>query len=145
LREFGAEFVFDAVAIRPGKPVVFGICQGKPIFGLPGNPVSTMVTFELFVRPAIEILSGEEPGPLKSFEAVLAETVREKPGLTHFLPAVLRWGSDWQAVGPNVSPVKWQGSGDIVAMTRANCLLMVPPERERMEAGEWVSVLPLES
>jgi len=55
---YGAEFYFDAVAIRPGKPAVFGICQGKPVFGLPGNPVSTMVTFELFVAPAIDLLGG---------------------------------------------------------------------------------------
>ena len=56
LQELGAKFFFDAVALRPGKPAVFGWCQGKPVFGLPGNPVSTMVTFELFVRPAIELL-----------------------------------------------------------------------------------------
>lgn len=143
LREFGAEFVFDAVAIRPGKPVVFGICQGRPIFGLPGNPVSTMVTFELFVRPAIELLAGQASKPLKSFEAVLAETVTEKPGLTHFLPAVLSWPSGLQLVGPSVAPVRWQGSGDIAAITKANCLLVVPAERERMESGERVAVLPL--
>ncbi len=143
LHEFGAEFVFDAVAIRPGKPVVFGICQGKPIFGLPGNPVSTMVTFELFVRPAIAILGGEEPRALPAFEAVLSETVTEKPGLAHFLPAVSSWPSDSQPGGPTVAPVKWQGSGDIVAMSRANCLLMVPAERERMEKGERVRVLAL--
>src|SRR6266404_3316981 len=60
LKAMGAEFYFDAVAIRPGKPAVFGMCQGKPVFGLPGNPVSTMVTFELFVAPAIDLLSGVE-------------------------------------------------------------------------------------
>ena len=58
LKELGAEIFFDAVAIRPGKPVVFGWCRGKPVFGLPGNPVSTMVTFELFARPMIEALAG---------------------------------------------------------------------------------------
>src|SRR5204863_394532 len=57
LKALGAEFFFDAVAIRPGKPAVFAICQGKPVFGLPGNPVSTMVTFQLFVTPAIDLLS----------------------------------------------------------------------------------------
>jgi len=60
LKTMGAEFYFDAVMIRPGKPAVFGMCQGKPVFGLPGNPVSTMVTFELFVAPAIDLLSGAE-------------------------------------------------------------------------------------
>ena len=138
LREFGAEFIFDAVAIRPGKPVVFAVCKGKPIFGLPGNPVSTMVTFDLFVRPAIEILSGAQPSPLPLVEATLTSALSEKPGLAHFLPAILSWSGDT----PQVAPVKWQGSGDVVAMAHANCLLVVPAERERIEAGERVRVLP---
>jgi molybdopterin molybdotransferase len=137
LREFGAEFVFDAVAIRPGKPVVFAMCKGKPVFGLPGNPVSTMVTFELFVRPAIEILSGAEAGALPFFEVELKTALAEKPGLTHFLPAKL----SWEAGQAQVEPIAWQGSGDVSAMTRANCLLVVGAERERIEAGERVRVL----
>ncbi len=137
-RELGAEIIFDAVAIRPGKPVVFAICKGKPVFGLPGNPVSTMVTFDLFVRPALEILSGAEPSPLPFFEAILSSPLSEKPGLTHFLPAQLAWPDG----APRVSPIPWQGSGDVVAMTRANCLLVVPQDRERIEDGERVQVLP---
>ena len=129
--------LFRSVAIRPGKPIVFGICRGKPVFGLPGNPVSTMVTFELFVRPAVEILSGAEPGPLPLIEAALTERLSEKPGLTHFLPARAEYGSH-----PLVRPVAWQGSGDIMAMTRANCLLVVPPDRENIEANERVQILP---
>ena len=137
LREFGAEFIFDAVAIRPGKPVVFAVCQGKPVFGLPGNPVSTMVTFDLFVRPAIEILSGTEPTPLPFLEAVLTERMQEKPGLTHFLPALLEYGDH-----PRVTALRWQGSGDIIAMARANCLLVIPPDRETINAGERVYIVP---
>jgi len=137
LGELGAEFLFDAVAIRPGKPVVFGFCRGKPVFGLPGNPVSTMVTFELFVRPAIELLSGAVPGPLVLVPARLTAGLREKPGLAHFLPA----RAEWQQ-GLEVAPLPWQGSGDVVAMARANCLLVVPPDRERIEAGESVEILP---
>ena len=137
LSELGAEFLFDAVAIRPGKPVVFACCQGKPVFGLPGNPVSTMVTFELFVRPAVELLSGAEPGPLLFAEARLSEALREKPGLAHFLPARAEWGD-----AVRVTALAWQGSGDVVAMARANCLLVVPPDRERIEAGERVQILP---
>jgi len=137
LREFGAETVFDAVAIRPGKPAVFAACQGKPVFGLPGNPVSTMVTFDLFVRPAIEILSGTSPSPLPFLQAVLTERMQEKPGLTHFLPAALEYGDH-----PHVTPLRWQGSGDIIAMSRANCLLVIPPDRETINAGERVQVLP---
>jgi molybdopterin molybdotransferase len=138
LRELGAEFVFDAVAIRPGKPVVFAICKGNPVFGLPGNPVSTMVTFDLFVQPAIDILSGAEPRPLPFIEATLTAPLAEKPGLTHFLPAQLTWSDD----SPNVCPIAWQGSGDVVAMAHANCLLVVPSERERIEACQRVQVLP---
>jgi molybdopterin molybdotransferase len=137
LREFGAEIVFDAVAIRPGKPVVFAICKGKPVFGLPGNPVSTMVTFELFVQPAVELLAGAEARPLAFVQAVLTAALSEKPGLTHFLPARVTWLDETA----QVAPVVWQGSGDVVAMAHANCLIVVPAERERIEAGEAVRVL----
>lgn len=137
LREFGAEFIFDAVAIRPGKPVVFAICKGEPVFGLPGNPVSTMVTFDLFVCPAIAILSGTEPAPIPFLEAILTERMQERPGLTHFLPATLKYHDH-----PQVTPLRWQGSGDIIAMSRANCLLVIPPDRETINAGERVHVLP---
>src|SRR6266403_1596305 len=132
LSEFAAEIVFDAVAIRPGKPVVFALCKGKPVFGLPGNPVSTMVTFDLFVRPAIDILSGTEPRPLPFIGATLTAPLSEKAGLTHFLPAKLTWRGD----KAHVSSVPWQGSGDVVAMAHANCLLVVPADRETIEAGE---------
>jgi molybdopterin molybdotransferase len=138
LSEFAAEIVFDAVAIRPGKPVVFALCKGKPVFGLPGNPVSTMVTFDLFVRPAIDILSGTEPRPLPFIGATLTAPLSEKAGLTHFLPAKLTWRGD----KAHVSSVPWQGSGDVVAMAHANCLLVVPADRETIEAGEHVHVLP---
>jgi molybdopterin molybdotransferase len=138
LSEFAAEIVFDAVAIRPGKPAVFALCKGKPVFGLPGNPVSTMVTFDLFVRPAIDILSDAEPRPLPFIEATLTASLSEKAGLTHFLPAKLTWRSD----KAHVSSIPWQGSGDVVAMAHANCLLVVPADRETIEAGEHVHVLP---
>src|SRR6266478_67180 len=137
LREFGAEIIFDAVAIRPGKPVVFAICKGKAVFGLPGNPVSTMVTFELFVHPAVDILAGAEPRPLPFVQARLTAPLTERPGLTHFLPAQISWRGETA----QVSPVVWQGSGDVVAMAHANCLMVVPAERERIEAGERVQIL----
>lgn len=137
LKAIGAEFFFDAVAIRPGKPTVFGICRGKPVFGLPGNPVSTMVTFELFVAPAIDLLSGAEARALPMLEARLAEAMNEKPGLTHFLPARIEWSGPM----PEVKPLRWQGSGDIAALAKANCFLVVPADREKIEIGERVSVL----
>jgi len=137
LKAMGAEFFFDAVAIQPGKPAVFGMCQGKPVFGLPGNPVSTMVTFELFVAPAIDLLSGAEARALPLVEARLAEALREKPGLTHFLPARV----EWREQAPEVKALRWQGSGDIAALSRANCFLVVPADREKIDIGESVSVL----
>ena len=137
LKAMGAEFFFDAVAIRPGKPAVFGMCQGKPVFGLPGNPVSTMVTFELFVAPAIDLLSGAEARALPLVEARLAEVMKEKPGLTHFLPARV----EWRGGEPEVKALRWQGSGDIAALAKANCFLVVPADRENIAIGESVSVL----
>jgi len=137
LKAMGAEFFFDAVAIRPGRPAVFGMCQGKAVFGLPGNPVSTMVTFELFVAPAIDLLSGAEARALPLVEARLAEALRERPGLTHFLPARV----EWRERAPEVKALRWQGSGDIAALSRANCFLVVPADREKIDIGETVSVL----
>jgi molybdopterin molybdotransferase len=138
LRELGAEFHFDAVAIRPGKPAVFAWSGGKPVFGLPGNPVSTMVTFELFVVPAIELLSGANPGPLPLFRARLAHAVGEKPPLAHFLPARVSWpGGE-----PQVETIPWQGSGDVGPLVRGNCFLVIRGERQQFGAGEWIDVLP---
>jgi molybdopterin molybdotransferase len=138
LGELGTHFVFDSVAIRPGRPAVFGTCRGKPVFGLPGNPVSTMVTFELFVVPAIDVLSGAEPRPLAIFRARLAHALHERSELTHFLPARV------QTVHgePEVSALPWQGSGDVVTMADSNAFLIVPPEKLNWEAGEMAVVLP---
>jgi molybdopterin molybdotransferase len=138
LRELGTEFHFDAVAIRPGRPAVFGICRGKPVFGLPGNPVSTMVTFELFVVPALDLLGGTEPRPLAFFPAKLANPVKQKAALTHFLPARVTWASN----EPLVEELPWQGSGDIVALAQANCFLVVRDSRLEMAAGDLCEVLP---
>ena len=138
LRDLGAEFFFDAVAIRPGKPTVFGVCQGKPVFGLPGNPISTMVTFELFASLALQLLAGQDPRPLAFLEARLGEAMQEKPGLAHFLPSKLSWPDDT----PTVTPIRWQGSGDLAAVAKSNCFLYIPADRSRYECGEPVSVLP---
>jgi len=138
LKDLGAQFFFDAVAIRPGKPAVFGKCGETFVFGLPGNPVSTMVTFELFVAPAIDLLSGAPARPLPLVEARLATALNEKPGLAHFLPARV----EWPGATPEVKPLPWQGSGDIPALARANCLLVVPADRGKVSAGETVQILP---
>jgi molybdopterin molybdotransferase len=162
LAELKAEFYFTGVEIQPGRPVVFGSCYsdsgvsdeitssvdkraGAPtthnkktyFFGLPGNPVSTMVTFELFSRPTIEALAGMTPQPLIFVRARLKSEIRTKTGLKRFLPAVL----SGEFENAEVELARWQGSGDIAALARANCYVVIPPDRERIEAGEWVALL----
>ncbi len=138
LTDLGTQFFFDGVAIRPGRPAVFGQCGGVPVFGLPGNPVSTMITFELFVLPALDILCGGAPRPLPLLRAKLGSPLREKPDLAHFLPARL----EWTGGEPVVDPVRWQGSGDVVALASTNCFLVVREEKLNWEPGEWIDVLP---
>lgn len=138
LTELGAEFYFQGAAIRPGKPVVFGRARGKLFFGLPGNPVSSMVTFELFVRPALGILAGAELEPLVFLRARLAKPFRHKTGVTQFLPARV----ETKAGEPVVSLVPWQGSGDWVGAAAANCFLVIHPDQTGLAAGEAVDVWP---
>jgi molybdopterin molybdotransferase len=144
LAEFGAEFFFTGAQIQPGRPVVFGRARPSPgaetatyFFGLPGNPVSTMVTFEIFVRPILDALCGASPRKLRFLQARLGCEIRTKTGLTRFLPA--RLSGEFERT--EVELVRWQGSGDTAAMARADCFLVVPPDRERLAAGEMVSVL----
>ena len=141
LASFEARFFFTGVAIQPGKPVVFGEIvvdsHPKPFFGLPGNPVSTMVTFQLFVQPVLEGLAGSGPNSLPFAQAKLKSEFKTKTGLTRFLPARLG-GTPEQ---PEVELVRWQGSGDLMAVSNSNCYLVVPPDREQFASGESVSVL----
>jgi molybdopterin molybdotransferase len=145
LAEMHAEFFFTGAKIQPGRPVVFGRCmssapnkkQATYFFGLPGNPVSTMVTFELFARPMLEASGGQSPRNLIFLHARLKKEIRVKTGLTRFLPANLTG----EFADSAVELVPWQGSGDIAATARANCYALVPPECESISAGEWVAVL----
>ena len=153
LAEFQAEFLFTGVQIQPGKPAVFGRApcgrgglsreeMASPashvyFFGLPGNPVSTMVTFELFARPMLEALAGMTPHKLIFLNARLKSEIKTKPGLKRFLPAIL--SGEFEQT--EVELARWQGSGDVAAMARANCYIVIPPDRERIAPGEWVPVL----
>jgi len=152
LAELRAEFFFTGAKIQPGRPVVFGrvSCGAgiltratsapvshKYFFGLPGNPVSTMVTFELFARPMLEALAGMSPHPLAFLHARLKAEIRVKSGLRRFLPAIL----SGEYADSQAELVPWQGSGDITARSRSNCLVMIPPDREHIAAGEWVAVM----
>jgi molybdopterin molybdotransferase len=135
LASLGAQFYFDRVPIQPGQPLVFGRARGKFFFGLPGNPASTMVTFEVFARAALELLGGQRETALAMPWARLTREFRHRPGLTRFLPAFL--GSD----GADVTPVDWHGSGDVPALTRANAFLVAEPDHAVYAAGEWIRVL----
>jgi molybdopterin molybdotransferase len=137
LHELGAEFFFTGTMIQPGKPVVFGAVDEIPFFGLPGNPVSVMVTFDLFARQVVEALSGAEPSRLKSAKARLKKEFKTRTGLTRFLPAIL----EGELYDAEVDLVPWQGSGDMLAAARANCYLVVPPDKQRLSQGEMVTIL----
>jgi len=150
----GARFHFTGVRIQPGKPLVFGEIPRRPTnpaqnqnstkcFGLPGNPVSSAVTFLLFAAPVVAALAGRGArsrnfvlGPRFAL-AHLAEDVKTKTGLTRFLPASCTFAGSI----PKVALVPWQGSGDLAAMARANCFLVVPEDADRLRAGSIVRIL----
>lgn len=145
LGEMKAEFFFTGARIQPGRPVIFGKCVAAALearetyfFGLPGNPVSTMVTFELFARPLLEAFAGMSPHKLMFVHAKLKSEIRVKPGLKRFLPAILSGKFE----DSQVELVRWQGSGDIAATATANCYIVIPPDRDRIPAGEFVAILP---
>ncbi|MEO8368696.1 MAG: gephyrin-like molybdotransferase Glp [Candidatus Solibacter sp.] len=135
LAGFDAEFYFDRVLIQPGQPLVFGKSTGKFLFGLPGNPSSTMVTFEVFARAALQLLAGEYEIALPMTFSRLTRDFKHRPGLTRFLPAVL------SPDGSELTPVKWQGSGDIPSLARANCYLVANPDQPEYARGDLIRVL----
>ena len=147
LKDLGAEFFFTGAKIQPGKPVVFGRLPARNstrwtyFFGLPGNPISTMVTFGLFVHPLLNALAGDTTRVPRYGLAKLVSPVPIKNGLTRFLPTFM----DAHEFIPQVETIPWQGSGDLASNARANCYVVVPPAREdrknELPAGEIVSVL----
>jgi len=154
LARAGGRFHFTGVRIQPGKPTVFGELPRRhgtnPVqnkngtkcycFGLPGNPVSSAVTFLLFAAPVLAALGGSRQMYPRFALAKLAHGVKVNPGLTRFLPAACKFGRAISSSEPEVALVHWQGSGDIAAMARANCFLVVP-EDARLNAGSIVRVL----
>jgi molybdopterin molybdotransferase len=140
LADLGAEFYFQSVAMRPGKPLVFGRVAGKFFFGLPGNPVSTFVTFALFARPALAALSGADFERPLFLRARLGKPFQQRTGLTAFLPAHI----DRSSGDPVVNLVGWQGSGDLVGVAAAHCFVVVHPDQTSLAAGDWVDVMPKE-
>jgi len=139
LLALGAEFFFTGARIQPGKPVVFGKLPEVYFLGLPGNPISTMVTFALFAAPIVRTLAGETDVDPRFVLARVEEEVRVKAGLTRFLPA--RMESDVR--GARVRRISWQGSGDLAAAAQANGFLVVPDTADGLTAGEIAAVLVL--
>jgi molybdopterin molybdotransferase len=162
LLQRGARFHFTGVRMQPGRPVVFGEVfspatalvpnenSTKYFVGLPGNPISSMVAFLLFAAPLLAALCGrteERPGGRGPRFALarLKESVQSKSGLTRFFPASCTFGAASPIPRadrtPEVSRVPWQGSGDLAAMARANCFLVVPEESDSLDAGALVRIL----
>jgi molybdopterin molybdotransferase len=135
LADLGAEFFFDRVRMQPGQPVVFGRAGGKFFFGLPGNPLSGMVTFETLARAALELISGRAATALPLLWSRLARKLRQRTGLTRFIPSCL------SADGATVIPAGWHGSADVPAAVRANAWLVTEPDREHYDARELVRVM----
>jgi molybdopterin molybdotransferase len=143
LAGLGAEFFFTGVKMQPGKPVVFGRLPARGefpaqfFFGLPGNPISTQVTFHCFVGPLLWAMGGAAVGGPRFVQATLAEEVAGKAGLMRVLPARLTT----DRVRPEVRVVGWQGSGDLAANARADCYAVLPPDRERFAVGDVITIL----
>jgi molybdopterin molybdotransferase len=137
LAAMGAEMKFWRVRMRPGAPIGFGLIDGKPWIGLPGNPVSTMVTFELFARPAIHKMRGHRKLFRRPVQVVLDEPVTIGADLTHFLRAVVTV-RDGRSTARLTGP---QSSGILTSMSNANALLIVPPDRATVEAGETLNAI----
>lgn len=136
ITELGSEMKFWQVAMRPGRPLAHGTLAGKPLFGLPGNPVSSMVSFEQFVRPALLKMMGHRNLFRKSVQAVLKETISEKGGFRYFLRAQVRFEDGRYTV----TTTGEQGSGILKSMVLANGLIVIPPNLSRLEKGDTVTV-----
>jgi molybdopterin molybdotransferase len=142
LTEAGVETVFHKVAIKPGKPTLFGIgAGGQAVFGLPGNPVSCLVCFIVFVRAAIEALQGLGVRVRRTLEAVVTEGIRATGDRQEYLPATLKQTEPghWE-----VTPIRSQGSGDPFGAGLANGFIVRPAEDSACEPGQRVLVLPLD-
>jgi len=143
LTELGGEIKLWRIAMRPGAPVGFGLLGGKPWIGLPGNPVSAMVTFELFVRPAVRRLLGHRLPFRRTVPVCVGEPIKLGPKLRHFLRAVVQ--PEGSGGGPLTARLTGpQGSGILTSMTRANALLIVPEDRPTVAAGETLPALLLD-
>jgi molybdenum cofactor synthesis domain-containing protein len=140
LRELGAEIFFERVALRPGKPTVFARLGQTLVFGLPGNPVSVAVTFNLFARASLLAMQGATNATLNEEHAVLARDLKGSPDRESYLPAILRTDEKGTLL---VEPLKWGGSSDFVAFAKATALINVPAGPKSFTQGNTVRVVRL--
>jgi molybdopterin molybdotransferase len=139
LAELGATFLFTKVAVKPGAPLVFGRIGTTLVFGLPGNPVSAQVTFDLFVRPALLKLQGARALSRPRVDVELLDAVKNRSGRSSHLPARVRF----EAGRLVARPLRSAGSGDLVAHARANALVVLAAERKEAAPGETAEALLL--
>ena len=142
LKELGAEIYFERVSLRPGKPTVFARLGNTLVFGLPGNPVSVAVTFNLFARTALRAMQGAKQAGLGDETAVLARDLKGSIERESYLPAVLRTDEHGALLA---EPLKWGGSSDFVAFARATALINVPAGVRMIAAGSQVRIVRLPS
>jgi len=140
LKELGAKIFFERVALRPGKPTVFARLGDCLIFGLPGNPVSVAVTFNLFARTALRAMQGAKETTLAHEHAVLARDVKGSVDRESYLPAILRTDEKGTLLA---EPLKWGGSSDFVAFARATALINIPAGNKIIDRGCKVAILRL--
>ncbi len=138
--ELGVTVHFESVAMRPGKPTVFATWKDRWLFGLPGNPLSTFVAFELFVNPVLRALQGLPAGDLPVIRGQLQADVVERSGRSAFLPAQVSSGCG----ALEILPVTWKGSADVFGAVESNALLIVPAQASRLNRGEMVEALLFE-
>jgi molybdopterin molybdotransferase len=140
LKDMGSSMIFWKVAMKPGKPLAFGVIGGKPAFGLPGNPISSMVAFEQFVRPTLLKMAGKTGLFRQTFKAELTKDIKIKPGRMNFIRAELQATEN----GFTATPLDGQGSGMIMTMVRANSFVIVPQDSSGFRQGDIVRVQPFD-
>ena len=140
MKDLNTQIYFEKVALRPGKPVIFGKKDKTLIFALPGNPVASFVTFELFIYPAIRKMMGFSTLHRTTLKASLETEILVKRKRREYRPAFLRMQNNMWFV----SPVEWHGSADLLSTTRANCLLIVREDAEKLAVGQLVDVILLD-
>lgn len=137
--ELELEILFSKVAIKPGKPTVFARRGEKLVYGLPGNPISTLITFECFVRPVLGRMCGMQRPELPRVKGLLLSDVRQSPGRTAYMPAWVVWEED----GWKVEPLLWKNSADIIGFTSANAAFVFPKDRDWLRQGDIVDIMLL--